>query len=79
MKWHEQRTVINLISAVGNTNQRMGQTRTHGHTRGCVRCLGGVSIPFQLVAPAVSLISRSGKRYESKSRSECQERLNDWY
>jgi hypothetical protein len=39
-------------------------TRIPENTRGGVRCLGGVSIPYRQVTPVVSPIFRLGKRYE---------------
>jgi hypothetical protein len=56
--WREQNKVAYItnshrsVSPVGNTNQRMGQTRTSGYTRGGIRCQGGESIPCLPITPA---------------------------
>jgi hypothetical protein len=62
MKWNKFQTVIDLISPVGNTNQK-GQTQTSGYTRGGVRYLGGVSVSCRQVTTAMSPFSGSDKRH----------------
>jgi hypothetical protein len=78
-KWHTHWAVIDLIRLVGNTDQRVGQTRTFGYTRVRIRYHGGVSIPIWPVTTAMGRISRSGKQNELWSRLVYLEWLNDWY
>jgi hypothetical protein len=54
-------------------------TRTPRHTRGGIRCLGGVSIPFRLVTLAVSPVSWSWVRSYPLLKSVCQIQSYYWY
>ena len=51
-KDNEQRSISQVPSR--NTKTRVEHSRTPGHTRDEIRCLGGVSIPCRPVSPAVS-------------------------
>jgi hypothetical protein len=70
--------IVNFCNPVGITNQIIGLTWTHGHTRGGIRCRGGVNIPCRLATPAVISLSDSGKRSNPQSKSVCQGRSNKW-
>jgi hypothetical protein len=71
--------MVTLISPVGNTKKGMGQTRTPENTRGGIKCLGKVSIPYQQLTPAAGLIFRSRKRNNLQSNSLCHEQPDRWY
>jgi hypothetical protein len=58
IKWLRYQGVISLETQVGITSQRNERANTNSiiYIVGAIRCLGGVSIPYRPVTPAVSLV-----------------------